>query len=213
MHQQINLYQPMFRKQRKLFSFTVSVRVVAIIVVAMLSLYLLGTLNLERAEKDLTELKLQNELRLTQLAGISEQLKSLNGGTEVAHKIDLLEQELEAEKYLLEILGDVYVQHRQGFSDYLEGFARRVVKGMWITRFDMQNGGKDVMLSGGAMVPDSVPTFIEQLAEEPRLIGTHFEILTMQRQDTGKAWVDFTLASGGFKQSPFDEKPAAKVER
>ena len=203
-HQQINLYQPIFRKQRILFSFVVSLQIATIFLLALILLYVVSMRGITSLDKQLQESKTLNQQRLSQLAKVSGELSKRNGDS-TQSRVQQLKQELEAERFLLSVLGEVYASHRKGFSGYLEGFSRRVIDGLWITRFDMLNGGASVKLVGGALKPDAVPRFIENLKQEESLRGTKFQILEMDRA-SGKNWLNFSLASEGFSETPFDVK-------
>jgi len=205
LHQQINLYQPLFRKQRKMFSFMFSLQATALFMVALSVIYILNLNSVSHLQQKLLAQKQQNQQRLSQLASLSDEIAKYKGAT-THSRVGQLKQELEAEKFLLSVLGEVYASHSKGFAAYLEGFSRRVIDGLWISRFDMLNGGKQVKLVGGALKPDAIPRFIDNLKEEEALRGTKFQILEIDRADKNKNWVKFSLASDNFSETPFDVK-------
>lgn len=203
--QQINLYQPLFRKQRKLFSFPFALQTLSIFILALSVIYGFNLNQLSGLEQKLAANNELNKQRLTQLERLSKDLNQFQGSNKKT-RLDQLKQELQAEGFLLSVLGDVYASHSKGFAAYLEGFSRRVVDGLWISRFDMLNGGRAVKLVGGALKPDAVPRFIENLKQEKALRGTNFQVLEIDRPDKKKKWVNFSLASEKFDDTPFDVK-------
>jgi len=205
LHQQINLYQPIFRKQRIMFSFTSSLQATAVFFIALVGLYFLNWQHVVKLEGKIVEDNYFNQQKLTQLAQLSNDISKFKGDASNS-KVGQLKQELEAERFLLSVLGDVYASHSKGFASYLEGFSRRVIDGLWISRFDMLNGGSAIKLVGGTLKPESVPEFLENLKQEEALRGTKFQILDIDRADKNKSWVKFTLASEKFSEMPFDVK-------
>jgi hypothetical protein len=206
-HQQVNLFQPLFRKERKLFSFVVSVQIAVVFILSLLVVYMLGLRSVDQTKSDLEVTKKQNAIHLGQLSSLTQTIKDRDGGVNVNDRISLLQKELEAERYMLKVLGQRYTEHRQGFSGYLEGFARRSIQGMWITAFEMKNGGQSVQISGGTVSPEIIPDFLNGLSGEASLAGTTFEVLTMDRKAPNGSWIEYTLSSGDFTDSPFTSTP------
>lgn len=186
-----------------MFSFAVSVQIMAIFLLALISVYAVSVSGNHNLRDKLADQKKLNQQRLIQLTGISNELAKQKGNAGQSRLMQL-QRELEAERYLLDVLGAVYASHRKGFAGYLESFSRRVVDGLWISRFDMLDGGASLKLVGGAIKPDAVPRFIENLKQEAILQGTKFQALEIDRSDAKKGWVDFSLASDGYSKSPFD---------
>jgi len=205
LHQQINLYQPIFRKQRVMFSLLFSLQAAGLFFIALSAIYLLNLRQVTFLERQLADDTHLNQQKLTQLAALSNEIAKYKGSAGDSQLIQL-RKELDAEKFLLSVLGEAYASHSKGFANYLEGFSRRVIDGLWISRFDMLNGGSEIKLVGGALKPDAVPLFIENLKQEDSLRGTKFQILEIDRSDKTKSWVKFSLASDKFDNLPFDVK-------
>ena len=204
-HQQINLFQPIFRKEKKHFSFITSVKVLLVFFVSLAVVYVYSWTKLHAVEIDLAAIKSQNSTQLAQMASITKQLNDTTGADSAEQHVDQLRSELKAGQFLISILGNIYSTHRQGFSGYLEGFSRKTISGMWITAFEMKNGGQSVMINGGTLTAELIPRFIDGLADESTLLGTHFETLEMKRTTAGNNWIEFWLSSGDFSFDLFSE--------
>jgi hypothetical protein len=61
-----------------------------------------------------------------------------------------------------------------GFSEYLRAFSRQRVEGVWLTGFDLTDGGKNLALAGRASSGDLIPRYIEALNRESVLRGRQF---------------------------------------
>jgi len=204
LHQQINLFQPIFRKEKKLFSFAASIKILSVFIVGLILVFTTAQIKLISIEKELSKMKKQNAIQLALLASVSKKLDLKLGRTGGDNRVERLRKELDAGRYLLDMFGKVYTTHRVGFSGYLEGFSRSSIQGMWISTFEMKNGGKSVKISGGTMSPDLIPKFIQGLGVESILMGTQFQLLDMKRKTKEGNWVEFLLSSGDFGDDVFE---------
>lgn len=90
----------------------------------------------------------------------------------------LVEQE-KAGRELLKALNVERIGNADGFSDYIEGLARRNIDGLWFTRIELQQGGSWIGLQGQTTKPASVPMLIRNLGQEPVFGGTEFDIFNL----------------------------------
>jgi len=162
-------------------------------------------IKLNAVETELATLKALNATGLEQMATLSKQINKITGAGSGEQHIERLRAELAAGRYLIKMLGEVYSTHRVGFSGYLEGFSRRTLDGLWMTSFEMQNGGNSVRILGGALEPELIPKFIQGLSLEPSLVGTQFHELDISRKTKKTKWVEFMLSSGDFSNDVFGE--------
>ena len=198
------MFQPIFRKEKKLFSFAASIKILVTFVAGLALVFSTAKINVISIEKELLAIKKQNAIQLAQLVTVSKQLDLESGGTGRESKIEGLRKELDASQYMLDVFAKVYNTHRVGFSDYLEGFSRRSIQGMWISRFEMKNGGESVKIGGGTVTPDLIPKFIQGLSAESQFVGTQFQILDMKRNTKNKTWIEFKLSTGDFGEDVFE---------
>ncbi len=68
MYQQINLYQPIFRKQRQIFSATTLAQLLGIVAAALLLIYGYGLLQVRGLEGEVVQLEGREKALTTQLA-------------------------------------------------------------------------------------------------------------------------------------------------
>jgi hypothetical protein len=195
MNQQINLFQPIFRKERKVLSFEALVQISGIVIVALAALYGYGTWSNRGLSTEVSGLKKQHDERISMLERISREVSSRSDGNEVAQEIQRLESELAAERYIVSLLGNDKLGKALGFSEYLEIFSRRVVQGMWISKFSIFDGGEHMLIKGGALSADLLPLFLQGLSEEPSLAGLEFTVLQMAREESSRSWIEFVLSS------------------
>jgi hypothetical protein len=213
--QQINLFNPIFLKQKKYFS--------ALTMVQALGLLLLGSLLLT-AFTNYQLLALSKEAKVTaeQLTIAQGQLTKISADYGPRPKSKLLEddiQKTEMEAKSLQQVFDILKKgefgNTKGYSEYLGAFSRRIVNGLWLTGLTIQGAGNEIGLQGRALQPDLVPAYIGRLKQEPVLQGKSFATLEMQvpqvqqvkRDDTSTGaaatqrvaagYIDFSLRSSG----------------
>ena len=68
-----------------------------------------------------------------------------------------------------------------------------MLPGMWLTGFQVVDGGQGMQVRGGALQPQLVPRFIETLSEEERLQGMVFSLFQIVRNEPSENWVEFIL--------------------
>ncbi len=90
-----------------------------------------------------------------------------------------LGESLSARQAMLETLDLKQVSNNNGFSIYLEGLARRTIKGLWLTRIELADGGANVGFRGQTARPEFVPRLIQSLASEGVYSGTEFDVFSM----------------------------------
>lgn len=200
MNQQINLFQPMFRKERKILSFNAVVQVCLIIMAALAAISAYSGWQARSLKHSLVALSAQHQQRLVQLENITRESSALQSKDTTQSEIQRLEQELNAERQILSQLDGKHLRHIKGFSSYFESFSRQIVNGMWLTGFDVAQGGQTVEIRGSSVEPELVPQFLQGLSNESQLSGTQFSVLQMLREDVNYQWIDFVLSTGVLKQ-------------
>lgn len=206
MSQQVNLFNPIFLKQKKYFS--------AVTMLQGLGLILAGAIALSfYAKHQLSELSSQLSAATQQLNGAKAQLAKVTAEYAPRQKSKSLEDEvlraeaeLKSQTRALEVVQKGGVGDTQGYSEYLRAFSRQIVGGLWLTGFSIDGGGKAIELKGRALQPDLVPAYINRLKNEKVMRGKTFSNLAMEqpRPETPPAaaspksappYVEFTLAS------------------
>jgi len=195
-NQQVNLFQPIFRKERKLLSFRVLTQACAAVLVVLTLLYGWSVQQTQQMKTDLAQLKKRQTQFSTQLAEVSVRLAGMKTDTTPQLALASLEQELAARQKVIAALTRVKNSYTQGISNYLESFSRQAPKGVWLTGFSVQAGGEGLVIRGRSLQAALVPVFLQQLSSESALSGTEFGLLQIQREKPDTRFVDFTVYTG-----------------
>ncbi|QKT03306.1 PilN domain-containing protein [Ectothiorhodospiraceae bacterium 2226] len=188
--QQINLYQPVLRKQRKLLSAATLVQGTALVLVGLLAIYGYGLWQVRALEQQVAHAAQQQGERARQLQALAA-LAPARGEDTLARSVEAAQADTAGMRRLLEVLSGTTREGR-GFGDHLEGLARQRVDGLWITAVRVRQGGAALEVRGSAVRPELVPRLVQRLGREAAFRGMEFEVFSLQRAPDG-GHVDFVL--------------------
>ncbi len=196
MNQQINLYQPMFRKQKVLFSAMTMLQVGIFFIVIFACLYIYQSSQLKPYKKQLASIDkelVQLGTQVAVLSGSNKQIKSKLLENEIAK----LTKELEQRERISRVLSSKSFGNSSGFSSYLEAFAKGHVQGTWLTSVNIKQGGASLGLKGKTLSSELVPVYIQNLAEEESLDGSSFNVMELARVETdeGQSELNFSIST------------------
>ena len=197
MHQQINLFQPIFREQRRLFDAKATAWSLGVISLALLSFWVFGSLKVNQLAAEVAQLREQQRVQ-EQMASTAGSLRSARENPEqIRARVARLTEELASRTRALDLLQGGFAGNTSGFAAKLEALASQHVNGLWIHRIDLGSASSSLGLSGGTLNPDLVPRYLKALASEPALKGTRFDDFSIEREkDAARhAGVQFRVGS------------------
>lgn len=207
MARQINLYDARLERRRDWLALHyVAGLVGALAVLVGVSGYLV--------RMDLPALTVQAATTESQLEAVRAQVAKLEGQVAERKPDPGLIRELEATQKLLGARSEVLATLRRSlgpdvhaFADYLRGFARQSVNGLWLTGFSVGAGGNGMEIRGRTTDPALLPEYIRRLNREAAFHGQTFAALKLEAAKSAKpaatgtavtteippAWHEFTL--------------------
>jgi hypothetical protein len=210
MSQQINLFNPLFLKQKKYFSARTMLQGLALILAALVLFQIALVLQLRMLEGQ----KLETLALHTQVQ--QQMLQASSAGPRTRSK--LLEDEIErtegmirAQQDALKIFEGGNFGNSDGYSGFLAALARERLDGLWLTGFTVSGGGEELSIRGRVLRPDLVPQYIRRLNEQPVMRGHAIAELTMVRveepaveatpgapvqAEVPRRYVEFALSTG-----------------
>jgi hypothetical protein len=184
MFQQVNLYQPIFREEQKLFSATTIGLGLAALSIGLLAFAGFAAWRVALLERQLHTVRTQADLR-QRLAAESQGLY-----------VEALALELERRQQALRYLASGAAGVRGGFAARVEALAREQLDGLWLTGATFTAESGRFALAGSASSPERVPEYLARLANEPALAGAKLESLEISRpKEENAAHIDFVLSS------------------
>jgi hypothetical protein len=199
--QQVNLYQPIFRKQEKKFSARAMLQAIAAVFAGVVLLYGWTQWQVRGLKDELRRAEQQQATVAKRLNDVTAQFSGRRTVQSVDEEIARLEKQLAARQRVREILSRGIFGNTQGFSEYFAAFARHPMPGLWLTGFDIVGAAEQMTLQGRTTNPEAVPRYVQRLAAEPKLTGIEFQVFQLARPapagKTAAAYVDFMLKTAG----------------
>lgn len=193
--QQINLYQPIFRKQEKVFSARTMLFVFVAAIVFFAVVYGYVRWNVYSLVTESEKLVQLQASELKRLDSLSRRYPVKQKSRQVETELESLKKEHKAKQFLIKTLSGRSIGNDEGFSSYFEAMARQRPSGMWLRRFELEQGGEIIGIHGSSLQAELVPEFLQRLSEESSFDGSSFRIFQIQRDEKNTAAVNFTLRS------------------
>jgi hypothetical protein len=181
MTQQINLFNPVFRKQRTVLTLS-RIAMCAVAAVAVMSgiwYYQLQVVNGLKAELAAAQNLLKAQRAYVDKVGQGV-AATVGKPSAIELEIARLERELELGREQIAAIEGGIVGARQGFSEYLGAFSRQSLHGLWLTGLDISARG-DITIRGRVLTPELVPDYLQRLNREQVLQGRHFASLEVRQ--------------------------------
>jgi hypothetical protein len=200
MSQQINLFNPIFMKQKKYFSVVTMLQALGLIVAGSVVFYAYAAYQVNQLAQQSAETTKRYTLEQNRLARYMSEYSPQKATQQLEQEVRTLEAQAATQQNIIATLKSGAIGNTTGYSGYLRAFARQVVPGLWLSGFDIEGDGAQISLHGGVLKPSLVPAYIQRLNREKIMHGKSFAALQMQ-QPKGKSgevtgrYVEFTLHS------------------
>jgi hypothetical protein len=181
--QQINLFNPIFLKQKKIFSAVNMLDALAVLLVGVAVFYgyaSIESLNLDRQSVETGRQYNQARARLAE-ATVRHAPKKIDAGLDA--EVNSLQAQLNTRKATLDSLGIGVLANNASYSELMRALARQSFAGLWLTGFKIGKEGADMEIVGRALQPELVPSYIHRLNQERVMHGRAFDSLSMMRRE------------------------------
>ncbi len=200
MSQQINLFNPLFLKQKKYFSTVTMLQALGLLLLGTVVFYGFALWQDRMLSRQMLESTYAYEQQKQRFAKVTAELNPEKREAQFEQDLKSTEAAIASRQALLRQLQTGSMGNAAGYSEYLRAFARQTVQGLWLTGIHIVEGGDRLTLSGRALQADLIPVLIRRLKEESVLRGRPLEALSIARSGAGgtgggRAIVDFTVSS------------------
>lgn len=207
MKQQVNLYQPMFRRQRRVFSAVAMLQVLAVVLGALFAIYGFGQWQLAGLREDLQRLEARRAEAEQRNAALEQRYPAPVKDPKLEAEVRRLGREVARKERLLAALSEGAFGNSTGFSTHLRSLARSHVQGLWLNGFVLASGGTEVALRGYALQPELVPVYLQRLAEQSPFKGRAFSALDIRRVAGAPPRVAFDVRTAGVPPAQDEAGP------
>ena len=201
MAQQINLFNPVFLKQKKYFSAVTMLQSLGLVVAGVLAFYgytVYATGMQSRIAANSSQ----------QLASQSQQVATLasQGRNRVLQdELAQTQMRLKQREGTLALLRTGGLGNTAGFARYLTALAHEQVGGVWLTGFSISGDEAELHLSGRVLQADLVPAYLRALNREEVMRGRRVAELRL----TAREERDASTAAPGANPPSAGASPAA----
>jgi len=191
MHQQINLFQPVFRKQQKVFSASTLAQIVA--AVAVLLLTFLGHARWTLANMEATANNMQQQyIHLQRQIGTLQEVQHSPDTEVLDNEIEQLRMRIDSHQELLAHFDPPVAENQRGFYHRLRVLAEQHVPDLWMEGITMDGAGQ-IEIRGSTLAERQVFAYLQQLSKQPELSSTPFETVQLTRPDINQPRIHFVL--------------------
>jgi hypothetical protein len=204
MSQQINLFNPLFRKQG--FSFTSATAMlygagIAVALMAAVAAY--ANYELRAAQAAAQAVDAEYQAVVARRDALAAAVAALKPNPELEKEVLALEATLFSRREVVDTLKSGAIGNTQGFSAYMLAFSRQSLSGLWLTGFDV--AGNELAIQGRTLNADLVSKYLVRLNQEKALNGRQFGAMRINRQ----AAAPVTAAEPAKKGEAAAKEPAA----
>ncbi len=200
MIQEINLYQPMFRREKKVFSAATLAQITVVVVLALIAIYAWQAVSTSRLETRLATLRAQQRVAAKKLATLATANAHRKVSPALAAEVAQAEQRLLRQRAALAALERPSQGNTQGFTKPLAALGRAIVPGLWLTHVKLGSGGSEVTLGGRMSEASELPIYLHALGQQAPFSKRVFSVLKIQRDKRAADTLNFDLSTATKKR-------------
>lgn len=208
MSQQINLFTPVFLKQKKLFSAVAMIQALIVFVVGIAVLWMFAYRQVEQLRASAKILASQSAKEQAQLMQMVERVKPVEKDAGLAAEIRSVDGKLKANQQLLAFVSNDGTG-KTAHAEYFRALARRTVPGVWLTAFSIESRDDGVEIQGRALQSKLVPTYLSVLREEPLFKGKSFGSIALRAAEVSR---EQDAAAPGKPDAGADQRAVSHID-
>lgn len=191
--QKIDLYLPRFQPEK--LSVEVITLFLSILVVFILS-FLSGSVLFfisYNLEQQIVEAKQDQEQINEALVRAISQIPNTTADANLINRIAREKIVLRKNKQVREYLYQDRIGKGENFTDLVDQLGKQSVKGIWLSKFEIMNKGKDIQLFGYAKTPKQISKYIEMLGTQESYRGRNFQQIQINKSE--RKWSEFYIST------------------
>jgi Tfp pilus assembly protein PilN len=191
--QKIDLYLPRFQPEK--LSVEVITLFLSILVVFILS-FLSGSVLFfisYNLEQQIVEAKQDQEQINEALVRAISQMPNTTADANLINRIAREKIVLRKNKQVREYLYQDRIGKGENFTDLVDQLGKQSVKGIWLSKFEIMNKGKDIQLFGYAKTPKQISKYIEMLGTQESYRGRNFQQIQINKSE--RKWSEFYIST------------------
>ncbi|GGI87912.1 PilN domain-containing protein [Shewanella gelidii] len=151
----------------------------------------LGYWQLENQKSALAAANVEKQIHDNEIAQLNAQIAAHTADKKLVKRVEVDQQQLDLKRLLLNELSQRENMTSQGYSLMMRELAQVADANVWLERIQVDES--QYIFQGYSKYPDSVPRWIDKLAETQSLKGHAFATMSMKKSDSHP--LSFTLTS------------------
>lgn len=201
MSQQINLYNPAFRKQEKPFSAATMALSLGLVVLGAVALFGYAKYQSRGLEQTFSETDVRLATQREQVNRIASELAPQGASKLLADELARADAQLKERQQLLENITGGVSANTQGYSGLMTALARRATTGVWLTGFSVSEDSA-LSIKGRVLDASLVPSYIRSLNAEAAIRGRDVADLKLSARPDPAAAAKPAAVEPGKKTEP-----------
>jgi hypothetical protein len=181
--QQINLYEIRLRPRHELaMARNLGIAALALLVlITTLALWARFDANRKSAAAAVSQKQVADEQE--RLTVLSKMVAQRQVSPALASELETAKATLAVRSDVIAVLDSGKLGNTSGFSALMSGFARQSQTDLWLTGFQVKEGGAEIEIRGRLLDPSRLPAYVQRLRSEPVFQGRRFAALEMRGVD------------------------------
>ena len=171
MSQQINLFNPAFQQQKKLFTAATMAAAVGVLALGLAGMGMVAKMRVARLQAQAEAGARQVEKAQQRLVAVSTEFAPRAKDERLAAELEGAEAERMALQHVAEVIERGDLGNTQGYAEYFRALARQNVDGLWLTGVSIGGAGLEIGVRGRATDAALVPGYLARLRSEQVLQG------------------------------------------
>jgi len=187
MSQQINLFNPQFQPQKKIFSINSMAAVLGALVLVLAATGGYAKLRVLRLESEVAqgEARVQKAQKRLEAATAAFTPRTKDGILEA--QVAQAQGERDALRRVADVIEHGDLGNTRGYAEYFRALARQSVDGLWLTGVTIGGAGTEIGVRGRALDAALVPGYLARLRNEQVLQGKPVGSMQIGEAGTVKA--------------------------
>jgi cell division protein FtsL len=171
MSQQINLFNPAFQPQKKIFSVNAMAGALGVIVLALVGTGVYAKVRVAQLETDVARGEQKVQAAQKRLEAATAEFAPRAKDTRLEAELAEAQAEHDALLRVADVIRRGDLGNTEGYAEYFRALARQSVDGLWLTGVTITGAGTEIGVRGRALDPALVPGYLARLRNERVLQG------------------------------------------
>ena len=171
MSQQINLFNPAFQPQKKIFSVNAMAGALGVLVLLVVGTGVYAKVRIAQLEARVARGEAEVQAAQKRLEAATAEFAPRTKDGRLEAELAAAQAEHDALRRVADVIQRGDLGNTEGYAEYFRALARQSVDGLWLTGVTITGAGTEIGVRGRALDPALVPGYLARLRNERVLQG------------------------------------------